>query len=153
MSRQARRVNYVDRQVQGALVRRVIMHWCSFVMVSIFSVLILQLLLGDPEKSLVQHVDAAWRQYALLAFVLVALLPAFLLDTIKMSNRFVGPVMRLRRALRQVADGEQVDSLKFRDNDFWGEIATDFNRVTEQLNQTASKETPATQEAPQQAAS
>lgn len=135
MGRQTRSVTFVDRQVQGALVRRIVMHWFAFIVVSLVSVTIMQVLVGDPNLTLSEHFRDAWSRYALFGAVLVALLPAFLLDSLKLSNRFAGPIMRLRRALRQVADGETVDELKFRDGDFWREIATDFNRATARLQQ------------------
>lgn len=142
MSKQSRTVNYVDRQVQGALIRRIVMHWCSFVMVSILCVTALQLVVGNPELTLREHMDAAWGKYSVLVLILATLLPAFMLDTIKLSNRFVGPVMRLRRALKQVADGEQIDELKFRDSDFWQEIAADFNRAAKKISAASEQNQP-----------
>jgi len=38
----------------------------------------------------------------------------------------VGPVYRLRRSMRALADGNPVH---FRDGDFWYDFAEDFNRV------------------------
>ena len=51
-----------------------------------------------------------------------------MLDTIRLSNRFAGPVSRLRNAMRKVADGGSYEPLKFRGNDFWTELADDYNR-------------------------
>ena len=135
MGKQKRRVTFVDRQVQGALVRRIILHWLAFIVVSMVSVTLLQVLVGDPNLTVTDHLREAWSRYALFGVVLVALLPAFLLDSLRLSNRFAGPIMRLRRSLRQVADGEAVGELKFRDGDFWKEIANDFNRATAKLRQ------------------
>jgi hypothetical protein len=38
-------------------------------------------------------------------------------------------VYRLRRALREAAEGNVARPLQFRDDDFWREVADDFNRA------------------------
>lgn len=64
--------------------------------------------------------------------VMLLLMPVFLRDTLKMSNRFAGPMYRLRMAFKQMAAGELPGPIKFRDGDFWQEAAEDFNVVREQ---------------------
>lgn len=44
-----------------------------------------------------------------------------------MSNRILGPVPRLQRALRQVAEGDTSVRLKFRPGDYLEDLADDFN--------------------------
>jgi len=60
-------------------------------------------------------------------------LPFLLLDLVRVSHRFAGPVYRLRSSLRDLADGKTVAPITFRDNDFWYEVATEFNRVLERV--------------------
>ncbi len=69
----------------------------------------------------------------LIGLIMVALFPAFALDTIRFSNRFVGPIARLRRHMRELAAGEKVSSLAFRDNDFWADVADEFNTVAQMV--------------------
>ncbi len=47
----------------------------------------------------------------------------------RLSNRFAGPMLRLRRSLRALGRGEYVEPLEFRGADFWQEFADDFNSV------------------------
>jgi hypothetical protein len=42
-------------------------------------------------------------------------------------------MLRFRRTLRELADGETIDPLKFRDADYWSEMADDFNKVAAKL--------------------
>jgi nitrogen fixation/metabolism regulation signal transduction histidine kinase len=56
------------------------------------------------------------------------------LDFVQFTNRFAGPVLRLRAAMRQVARGEAAPPLSFRDDDFWQELAADFNRIAARLS-------------------
>ena len=57
------------------------------------------------------------------------LLPVFVVDSIKLSHRFAGPIYSLRRAIRDIAQGKPARKLKFRRHDFWHEIAEDYNAM------------------------
>jgi hypothetical protein len=52
---------------------------------------------------------------------------------VQMSNRVAGPIVRLRGAMRQLAEGRPVAPLRFRENDFWREMADEFNAIAAQL--------------------
>jgi hypothetical protein len=129
MAKFQRKQNLVDGKVQGGLVTRIMCHWLCFFGVTAFLFVVLQTMLGDPAVPMSGRLSAAIREYALLAIVIFAVLPAFALDTIRFSNRFVGPVFRLRRALRELGEKGDTDPVQFRDNDFWQDIAGDLNRV------------------------
>ena len=126
-----RTTHFVDRTVQGALARRVLVHWVMFLTMSIVSVTLMQVLLGDPSKTVFEHIAAAGSRYALFLIVLASLLPAFVLDTIRLSNRFAGPICRLRNALKNAAEGQPHQPLKFRGTDFWQGLADDYNAMME----------------------
>jgi hypothetical protein len=71
-----------------------------------------------------------------------------LYDTLKLSHRFAGPIVRLRNGLSAWGDGKEVQPIKFRQNDFWNELADHFNRAVErtqrdlpELESSASDET------------
>ena len=128
--RSQRKQNYVDSHVQGALLRRICSHWLVFFFVSAIAVIMLQTLLGDPAKTLGQRLKLETGEFMLMAIVMISLFPAFMLDTIRFSNRFVGPIGRVRRYLRQLREG-QTEHCKFRDDDFWSEMAKEFNDVAD----------------------
>lgn len=135
MSQKLRRQNWVDSQVQGTLVRRILFHWCAFFLVTLLCVSIMHLLLGDPNQSISQRFAAPGSSLVLIGVIMLALFPTFALDTIRFSNRFVGPIARLRRSMRELAAGESVKSLAFRDNDFWADVADEFNSVARIVNE------------------
>ena len=56
-------------------------------------------------------------------------LPMVVADVIRVSNRFAGPLVRLRRSMRALARGEHVEPIHFRKGDFWQEFAEEFNAV------------------------
>jgi hypothetical protein len=54
-------------------------------------------------------------------------------DTIKLSHRFAGPVVNLRRSMREIAEGGTPRKLQFRRTDFWHELADDYNALLARL--------------------
>jgi hypothetical protein len=139
MSRPQRRQKYIDSQVQGALARRIIFHWLVFISVAAVAALLLQVL-SDPFQPAGKHVENLWYTHGPFLVVMVFLLPVFVVDTIKISHRFAGPVFSLRRAMREVADGQPPRKLKFREGDFWHGLAEDYNALVTRLAPNAVEE-------------
>ena len=135
-----RRKMFVDRQVQGALVRRLLMHWLLTCLTIVIYVLITELFVGGIEKSLSHHVAAAWAKYGILMIILITVFPVFAYDSVKVSNKFAGPMHSFRQALSQLANGEQPRPLRFREGDFWQEIATDLNRIADRIHQSKTQQ-------------
>lgn len=133
MAHPERKKTFVDPKVQGALVRRLVMHWCSFLLVASLVAFCLQVL-SNPFRSLAEHTQQLWWTHGPFLLVMVFLLPVFVLDTIKMSHRFAGPIYRLRQVILEIAQGDPPPRLKFRDFDFWQGLAEDFNRMVDRLS-------------------
>lgn len=133
MSSQSRKQHWIDAQVQGTLVRRVLIHWCIFFVGTLVSWYVLQLLLGDPSTPIVDRMTASGSNILLLLVIMLSIFPAFALDTVRFSNRFVGPIARLRGAMRKLSNGSLSSKLAFRDNDFWSEVAEEFNALSERV--------------------
>jgi hypothetical protein len=142
-----RRKLFVDRAVQGSLLRRVALHWAFY-----FTGLVIVLGIFYALKSLAtsepMSVNEFFQDHMITFTVLLALVPVFLYDTLKLSHRFAGPIVRLRNGLSAWGDGKEVKPIKFRQNDFWNELADHFNRAVErtqrdlpELESAASDET------------
>jgi methyl-accepting chemotaxis protein len=119
---------YIDPQVQGLLVWRGFAYWISIVAV-MASLLLLWNACSAPDRSFSEDLQAMWSQYQLPLLAAMIILPLFLLDIVKISNRFTGPVARFRKALRALSHGEAIQLLHFRADDCWQELAEDFNAV------------------------
>jgi hypothetical protein len=128
MSHPQRRKKFIDASVQGALARRLVLQWFAFVMIAGICAYALQVL-SNPFRSPHDHFRDLWVTHAPLFVSVFFLLPVFVIDTIRLSHRFAGPVLRLRRAMREVINGQQPRTLKFRDDDYWQELADDFNSL------------------------
>ena len=137
MASRSRKKLFIDGTVQGALVKRVLLHWTAFFTLSGLIVVAMEYFSGEPGLTFGEHLALVWEKYAFFFLLMLATLPTFLYDTMKMSNRFAGPIMRLKSALNRLAEGQQVDNLTFRMGDFWGELSSDFNRVADKVRQEA----------------
>jgi nitrogen fixation/metabolism regulation signal transduction histidine kinase len=133
MPKPRRTKHFIDASVQGSLARRIIGHWLVFLLVAALISFVLQVL-SNPFRPLSNHAQELWWTHGPFLLVMVFLLPVFVVDTIKISHRFAGPVYSLRRALREIAEGKPPRKLKFRRHDFWHELADDYNAMLLRLN-------------------
>ncbi len=134
-----RRQLFVDPEVQGALVARTIIYWVTCTLSIALLLLCWQVLIG-PVRPLSFHLENMWFFYgpALIASVIV--LPVAIMDTIRVSNRFAGPLTRLRHGMRALAKGRSVPPMEFRRDDFWYEFAEEFNAVVREVEELRQRE-------------
>lgn len=127
-----RKAEFIDPEVQGALARRMAFHWLLYTAVTAALVVGLKWM-SNPFIPFSDHAAQAWFMYGPLLLVLVCLAPVFIFDALRLSNRFTGPVLRLKNATKQLAAGERPAKINLRQGDFWKELAEDFNRVVERV--------------------
>lgn len=133
MSNIKRRKHYVDRKVQGALLRQTVFHWLLVLSVTLFLVFLLQVLTGGPFRSWSYHVGQVWSRYAPFIVALVVIIPPVVYDSLRLSHRFVGPIYRLRSAMHELAGGGSAEPIHFRKHDFWQDLADDYNLILKQI--------------------
>ena len=118
-----------------------LLHWVAFVAVTIIALPCWALLLsGDFMTPSSQVLKESWKYTVPVLVVLVLLLPAFAWDMVTLSNRFAGPIYRMRDVMRAAAAGEETKPLKFRDGDFWQDVADDLNILLEATRDQQQKE-------------
>ena len=137
-SRAMRGKEYVDPQAQGALWRRLVMHWLAYIAIAMVFLVALEWM-NDPFRSPSETVQTVWSTYSPLLLVLACMIPMFVYDSIRLSHRFAGLVFRLRKVIRSLATGEHLEPVEFRRGDFWQEMATDINSVIDRLGNAAKK--------------
>ncbi|MFK7737249.1 MAG: hypothetical protein AB8B50_14535 [Pirellulaceae bacterium] len=130
---------YVDKKVQGALASRIVFHWFVFFILSLVSLYTLEYFMGDPALTMGERLSVLWSRYASFVLLMICIIPAFIYDSMKLSNRFAGPMVRLKDSISRLADGEPTPELNFRDGDFWKDVSTEFNRMVEKVKPQESK--------------
>lgn len=131
---------FVDAKVQGALLVRGVAYWL-FALLAISLLLLCWRVWAVPGRPFAFHLDHLWYFYAPALFASLLLLPIVLVDIVKLSSRFVGPLVRLRNGMRALARGERVKPIRFRKGDFWQDFAQEFNAVAARMDQLQSERT------------
>jgi hypothetical protein len=132
MSVHIRKSLFVDAQVQGAIIRRLALYFCStFVFLLLPSAIARTVL--EPERLFFAHLRDVTSEYWPLLLTLIAMVPFVFYDTLKLTNRFAGPIYRLRRELQRFDNGEPISRIKFRDGDFWRELSIHVNSLLERV--------------------
>lgn len=122
---------FVDRQVQGALLLRTFLYWLGCVVTCVVLLITWRILGAGPARMFWTHFDDLWFQYSPVFFAALVILPIIMFDSVRMTNKFAGPLKRLRNELRRLSSGEPVRPIKFRAHDFWPELADEFNKIVE----------------------
>jgi hypothetical protein len=131
---------FVDPRVQGALVVRVLTYW-ALCLITLTLMLLGWSIVRTP-RMFYTHLDDMWFHYGPALIASLVLLPMVVVDIIRLSNRFAGPLVRLRRGMRALARGERVEPIDFRDSDFWQDFADEFNAIAARLGQEAAEGDP-----------
>jgi hypothetical protein len=124
---------FVDYKVQGALINRVVIYWLVCLVTLTLMILCWRIITG-PARMFYTHFDDMWFFYGPALIGSLLLLPLVVFDIVRLSNRFVGPLLRLRRSLRALARGEEVPLLEFREGDFWQDFAQEFNAIADRMH-------------------
>jgi hypothetical protein len=130
--RQLRKKLFVDPKVQGALVVRAVLYWVVCLVTLTLMLLCWRILTG-AARPFYTHFDDMWFNFGPALVASFVLLPLVIIDIVQLSNRFAGPLVRLRRSMRALARGEEVSPIKFREGDFWQDFADEFNALRDRV--------------------
>jgi hypothetical protein len=131
---------FVDPKVQGTLVFRVVAYWVICVFTMALMLLCWRMLTGPARPPLTQ-LDDMWFHFGPALVASFILLPLVIYDILRTSNRFTGPMFRLRRCMRELAEGKEVKPIRFRGSDFWQDLAKDFNAVVQRVHDAETQQT------------
>ncbi|MGD9722379.1 MAG: hypothetical protein AB7O59_12820 [Pirellulales bacterium] len=123
-----RRKKFIDFDVQGTLLVRVVFYWALCILVTGLVLVAWQVLVSENGPFLSHfRLDLLWIDYRAALIASLFTLPLILFDTLHISHRFAGPNSRLRRSMRELAAGQKVEPVRLRPNDFWQGMAAEFN--------------------------
>lgn len=127
-----RKTKLVNWNAQSAFTFRLIVHSMLVIWVVGMMFVLMQFLFGPMENR------EDWNQFmhvSLLSLGLATLgvLPVLTWDAFTFSHRFAGPVVRLTNVLKLVQRGEAAPRIQLRKNDFWLEVAGEFNQMLDRL--------------------
>ena len=132
MIRFKRRQYFVDPKVQGALLVRLLGYW-TVTLVTVTALVLCWRIVTTPPRAFSMLVNEMVFHYGAALVASLLLLPLIVLDCVRMSNRFVGPLYRIRRCMRDILAGVPVPPIHFRDDDFWLDVVDEFNALAAKL--------------------
>jgi hypothetical protein len=125
--RKKRRRNlYVDSDVQGAIIQRVLVYWGACLLFLTLPI-ILVMTLSEPSVSWFEHLPTVAARFWPVYVIMVALLPFLIRDALTLSHRFCGPVTRVLKGLDEFCETGVYNEICFREQDFWKPMATAIN--------------------------
>jgi hypothetical protein len=124
----------IDEKVQGSLLKRAGLYSAACA-VYFMVILIFAETMSRPDANFTDAVMGCFGEAVYWAPGLLLMAPLIAYDMLKQTNRFAGPVFRMRREMQRLIAGESERPLNFRDNDYWTEMADEFNKIREELIQ------------------
>lgn len=91
--------------------------------------------MSSPERNFGEAIMNCVHDSIYWAPGLLLLLPLVVVDILQVTNRFAGPIFRLRREMQLLARDQSERPLEFRDDDCWLAMAGEFNVLRDELMQ------------------
>ena len=123
---------YVNKAAQGSIIKRSIYQWyfCTSLILMTMAIFIS---VKDPSRSALLLIYELWIYFSPAFVASVVVLPLFIYDILKQSHKIAGPLERLSSEMTKLAEGQTVDTLRFRQGDYWPELAEKFNELASQI--------------------
>ena len=127
---------FADLPIQGGLLIRVVGYWVMFQIAHVATIALFDFL--SSGKSQTQGIGSFLAPAMIVSLLFV---PIAMVEITAFSNRFVGPMVGLRRKMKALANGEEVNELHFRAGDFYQDLPPAFNDLLRRLDATGESDT------------
>lgn len=134
MGRAQRKRYFIDPAVQAGLMKRLVVY-IGASMIFLTLPLAFAKTVMHPEIMFTEHVLTVYATHWPILLMMVAFLPFALNDAVRFSNRFAGPIYRLRCELKRFENSQPMNRIKFRKRDFWHDLAESMNRVSTRISE------------------
>ena len=124
----------VNPKLQWMLLLRVIVYWLAC-MATIEFFGLAWLIATEPAQPTfaAYFINYDWRAVGGRLLLATLLLVPIVWDMLIFSNRFAGPIFRMRRILHGVAQGNAVEQIQLRRGDYWQGFVDDLNAALQRL--------------------
>ena len=126
---------------QHVLTRRVVYYWAFFVL-TISLLTMCSITLTENATSSTELMKLLWNRCGLTMLASALVIPLVIIDCMRLSNRIVGPIFRMKKAMHDAATGMHVDPIQLRPHDFWADFTADFNAFLTQLSENRNEPGP-----------
>jgi hypothetical protein len=138
MSQKRRQRLLVDLKLQGNILVHTALYWLYCLLGIAFVAASWILCVQHPNTS-GELLSMLWTTLGPAILGSLVLLPLVLLDSLRLSHRIAGPMIRFRKAMKSMAADEPTKPVLLRDDDFWSDFADDINQIIEKHNRAVGK--------------
>lgn len=135
MTKQKRTKLLIDPTIQFGLIKRAIAYWFMGLLAFSGPIFLFDIHPGSLNE------PGSWSLLRPVLITGVAMLPIVIYSVLKHSNKIVGPMLRLRTAMQQLARGERIAPINVRKGDFWNDFVKDFNALVEAIEKRSESST------------
>jgi len=140
VSKEKRKRYWIDTAIQGAIVRRLIGYWVTFVVMAFLTLCLWQFLTGmDVHQAPASAFGAIMCNNLPLLYIALLMLPIVVVDSIHLCHRVIGPVLKIGRTLEAINNGVITSQVELRHDDFWQDLANQVNRLPKQQEHSPSR--------------
>lgn len=141
MGKKLRRKKLVNKQLQGQLMLRMVLHWIGYNGVVLFLSLLACMFMycvsvvnGDVERTMQAEIVEFFARHKPMLIAMLLLLPIIMWDMLKTTHRVAGPVFKFKSELQKFVDTGKFETVKLRDNDFLMDFQDTWNQAVERAN-------------------
>jgi hypothetical protein len=117
MPTKKRKIQYVGERIQRVLAARAAMHWV-FCLAVVFASVFVSRFLSEPKLGMLQN----------------CFLPWVIIDNMRLSNRFSGPLSRIQSSLQRMRAGKRMLPIRIRKRDFFHDMVAEINSLAASID-------------------
>ena len=126
---------FINDQVQKRIFYRVGIYWVVSMVLLTIPVALTRTIFFDPNETFLFHIGAVMQENTTY-YLLATLMLLFVLNDVAIfTNRFIGPIYRLRSDLASFHSGKKLRPIRFRDNDHWKDLAESVNQLVSRIQE------------------
>ena len=126
MKRIKRDNHYVEPAIRATIVKRLVFYWCACILFSTLP-LIIGTTLAAPHTTIAAHFRQLAERYWQVYIMIIGILPFAIRDAMRVANRTLGPLGRLRHELQRFRETGQYQPVATRQDDFLADVIGQIN--------------------------
>ena len=138
MVKHARLKKLINWTIQGPIVTRLIVHFLSYNVATVFLLLVVYGIRGSlaavSDQPLVPAPLTFWQQAAPVVVCMLVMMPFMIWDLMKLTNRIAGPLYRFESLLKEYGKTGTLPVAVLRDDDLLTDYQQHFNEFVNALH-------------------
>lgn len=133
-SRGQRKTLYVSRSIQGVVMGRFALYWIGYHFTLWHAMLLYGYIRGNLLTAFTGGGMSFWEYYMAffqanntILIAAAAICPIMLWDTLRVTHRIAGPIVRFKDVLKRLSRGEHVEKVQLREKDLMDDLRDAFN--------------------------